>query len=299
MKNLTMAFLLAVATQAFSQNLDKIRLTDGREIAADIQKLEGRQLVVSRTLDFGRSVERYPIDTIAMVTFAGAREADSALAQPTSPARTAKLSRLWETMSPFLTIPGSPAGRVGLAYARALAESSLPADRQKAVSILSLIETGDWLADRRSDAFSEKLLVLLAQGQGDEAKKAAEAALQADGEPNPRLRAGASYSLALILRKELADLEKENPRWELDPAIRPVRNRLYHRIIELLLIPYLENGLAQASASRSLWELADFHQSTGNPAEALSVARDISEIYPSSPEAVRAKSLLQTTDNQP
>lgn len=298
MKTITL-FLIASAALAAGQNLDKIRLADGRELPADIQKVEGRQLIVTRTLDFGRSVERIPVDSIAMATFGISREADAALARPSGPDRTAALSKLWESQSQFLSIPGSPAGRVGLAYAKALSESSLPADREKSLAILSLVESGDWLADRRSDAFSEKLLVLLSAGRGEDAKQAAGTALAAAGEPNHRLRAGASHSLALILRKELTELEKENPRWELDPLVRPDRNRLYHRIIELLLIPYLENGIAQAPASRSLWELVDFHRSTGNTAEALSVARDIVEIYPSTPEAVRAKSLTQPTENQP
>ncbi len=288
-----------ILSLAGAQAESRIRLLDGREVTGDIRQLDGDQLVVRRSLDFGQAVERYPLKSIAVVEFAQSREIETVAMLPAGEARTNRLLALWESLKGFVKVPGSPTGRVGLITAAALAASE---DRQKsgqALDILSLVEAGDHSPERRAEAFGARLLLLLKLNQTDEVREAAEAALALNPGADARIRAGASLALASLLREQLKALEKENPRWEIDPAVRPERNRLYHRTIELLLQPYLETGSLTNPVAKSLWQLVEFHLETGSNEEAHSVARDIAEIYPSTPESISAKNLMKQNENKP
>mgnify|MGYP005843064431 CR=1 FL=1 len=292
-----LGMILPAAARPASPNI--VTFADGRKLAVEVHRVEGEKLVCSRALEFGRAVERYPLDSIVSVTFP--EQVPLAAAASLAPAadRIEKLRPLWNSLRPFVRVPGTPAGHAGLLLARALYEEGPPAALAEAMEILQTLERDDPSPETRAGALSLRLIVMGAQGRGPEAREEAARIFEQTGRPEPRVRAAAGYALANLLREDLAELERENPRWELDPLVRPDRNRLHHRIIELFLQPYLENGSQAGPAARSLWALVEFHRVNDREKEAASVARDIVEIYPETPEAPQAEAFLQTLKTKP
>lgn len=286
-------FMLMIATaQAATPNT--ITFTDGKTLAAEVLQVEGNYLVCSRELEFGKAAVRLPLNSIASVTFPEAESLASLDSLPSGTDRLKKLQSLWNSLKQFVRVPGTPVGQAGILLARALYDDGSPAALSEAMELLQTLEKATPATEIRVEALSLRLLVMGALGQVEAARNEAKNAYERAGRSEPRVRAAAGYALAQLLCKDLEELERENPRWELDPLVRPDRNRLHHRIVELFLQPYLENGSDPAPAARGLWALAQFHKTNQRIEEAASVAQDIIDIYPNTPEEPLAKEFLQT-----
>ncbi len=270
---------------------DVIQLASGKEVQARVSGLDGEALTLIRKTQYGVVTERLPLDQVRAVKFADEERLAADLPKLTDRAR---LEQLWNARKPFLPIPESMAGAVGLRFARVLLDSTKPADAQLAEGVLDDVEEKDWSKPRRADASGLRFEALLKSG--DEATALARAEEALARKDQPRMRSDASYFLANRAINEFLELLAENPRWSQDPFVRPERDRLYYTAIDLLLIPYLEDGSSPETASRSVWRLSEFYAEAGETEAARSSAQDVVTIFSSTPEAKLAEKYLTTSE---
>jgi hypothetical protein len=152
------------------------------------------------------------------------------------------------------------------------------------------LEKADWNESRRDAAGRGRLLALIAVGRAAEAvDQAKQLAVNAE---DPATLIEAKYVLAQGSFQDLRKLLEDNPRWEQDDNVRPERNRLYHETIDLFLFPFLFHGAEQGPATRGLAGAMDFFIFMKEPAHAAEIARDLTVLYPGTPESKTAAQFL-------
>ncbi len=270
---------------------DLVRLKTGKEFRGQVTGIKEGKLILAIKAEYGNITRSVPIETITTVSF---DETDALLKKLPSIQNVANLEELWTAREPFLTLPDSAAGAVGLRLARVLLKSGAPG-ATRADDVLQRVEADDWNKSRRIEATGMRFEATVKAG--DESTALANAKEALTKKDKPRIRTDASYFLAGQAIESYRKLVEENPRWEQDPFIRPEIDRLYYEAIDLLLIPYLDYGYPTDPAARSLQRLAEFFDSTGQTEAAAAVAQDIVTIYPETSYAKTAAKRL--TDSAP
>ncbi len=207
-----------------------------------------------------------------------------------------KLAAAWEERSDLLGVEDSEVGKIGLAYAEALLARGAAEDAVQAMELFTRIESEDWSPVRQALARSGKLRAMIAAGRADEA--VAEAEQLAEQTEDPSVIIEAKFVLASAARNALTNLIKENPRWQEDDWVKPERDRLYNRALDLLLYPYLFHGTRAAEAARGLWGAVEVYMEAGEDVLAAETAADLVALYKGTPEASRAASLLERTQGK-
>lgn len=288
----TVCVALTVSSTIRGQDApDVILLEDGQEVRAAATSVSDGRLSIKVKSQYGSVVRQIPLDQISTVKFG---DSETLLESLPTTMDVGALRTLWSARKPLLSVPGSPAGAVGLRLARVLLDAT-PPDPATADTVLTAVEADDWDSDRRSRAGSLRFEVILRSGDAESARTQAREALADEG--SPRLRLAASRYLAQDSIASYRQLVEENPRWEIDPFTRPERDRLYFLTRELLLLPYLERGFSPAEAAGGLWELVQFLAEVGETDDAQQVAGDIIAVFPDTPEAELAHTFLTKTEN--
>ncbi len=196
----------------------------------------------------------------------------------------------WATASPWLGIPKSHAAQVGNALGKALLASGASADAAKALEVFQQVENGAWSPEDKMTAKEGRLRAMVATGRAREA--VGEAEQIASATENPAVLIEAKFILAEAAGASLKKLLEDNPRWEEDLNVIPERNRLYHEAVDLFLYPSLFEGSQADAAARGLWGAVGIYQLTGESANALECARDITILYPGTKYAAPAMEFI-------
>lgn len=266
----------SVVLAATMQAEDTVLLRSGETKTGKVTGVEGGALQFQEVSKYGKVAGVIALADVDRVEFDETPKLKRFI--DTAANRSAQdMLKVWEQQRPFVPVRGSLAADVGLATVKRIRDSKEEADYAAAERILEVIKKESWDPEKASAAYDLGLQILAASGKAEKAKQEAEEGLKSEDKSR---RIASSYALAMILIPEYKALIEENPRWEIDPIVRPERNRIYNRIFDLLLIPYLEYGLPAEPAARSLWELVQFYQFNGDTPNAVSVAKDIVTIYP-------------------
>jgi hypothetical protein len=97
------------------------------------------------------------------------------------------------------------------------------------------------------------------------------------------------------MQKEFAALklvETENPRWMEDDEMKPIRERHYHRALDLALYPSLFHPRRAAEAAEGLWQAAQIYLHTQETARVVAVLEDLLALYADSVHTSKARDLL-------
>jgi len=229
-----------------------------------------------------------PLARIEQIQFADEITAETRERLRASPE---ELARLWGLWAPFVDVPRSPAPEIGLLYAETLLESDTPEARGRALGTFSQIEERSWDEQARAGGKQGRLLALIELGKAEEA--VIEARKLATESEDPKILIQAKLILAAGALQDLRQLLEENPRWHLDPRVRPERERLYHEAVDLFLFPYLFHGSESASSARGLWGAIEVYQLIERPELVRETAQDLGTLYPDTPQAADAALLLQ------
>lgn len=201
------------------------------------------------------------------------------------------LLALWKDRQALIGLEGSDAADIGLALARALRSSPYENQQLEALELYRYLETKTQLAHHISEARQGRLRTLIVLDRADEAVEEARDLLKTTEDPAVLIES--KFVLAEAARREFKSLVEEHPRWEEDIHIRPERNRLYHRIVDLYLFPFLFHGSEREATARSLTRLLSFLESTADIPKARHIATDLLTLYPAQAETEQARAFLK------
>jgi hypothetical protein len=236
---------------------------------------------VQKTLQSGFADRVLPKAEIARIDFARTSTERRLIQQP-SPAAIPALKLLWEHRRPAIKMGNTSSASIALALAKANRMRDVDEGFAEAETLLNTLAEID-LGENLSTAISRerhtlKLARALHTGPPEETDRIAWAATEAD--PGADAMILATSWLANRHFEDLQKLEKENPRWELDDEIRPLRARLYHLALDFALYPSLFHGTRHEEAAAGLAKTWQVHDFTKAPELALQTLEDLAALYP-------------------
>ena len=297
-------FLLLFAGAAVAQSpsaLDTIFLLRGEKVVAHAISLDPAGIRVQKPLPPPPGAPATAAAVFATVTIPRAEvdriefaqdEARDRKLKEAQPAQIAEVEAIWLKAKPWLAMPRSPAGQIGLAFADLLLRTRDPASAEKALAIAREVEARTWDQDNTLQAKQIRLRAMVATGNAAEAVKEA-VALEKISE-DPEILIEAKYILADASDKALRKLVEENPRWEEDIFVIPERNRLYNEALDQYLYPYLFFGSQVEPSARGLWGAIEVYRFAGDQKQALEASRDLITIYPDTSYARLAGAFVAT-----
>jgi hypothetical protein len=301
---------LVVLCFAFAENApsqlphvgqDTIFLRQGDRLVGKLMGTDGQSIRLRRLLPplAGASADAAPI--FASVTVLRSHvdrvefssdEAQERMLKNATAANASEIEALWREARPWLAIPKSCAGRIGLAYGDLLLRNGDLASARKAFDLFRTIETGTWSPPEAMRARQGRLRATVAAGTVHEAVVEAKEIERISDDPAVLIEA--KFILAQAAEKELRKLVDDNPRWEEDAFILPERNRLYEKVLELYLYPALFFGSEIDVAARGLWGAVEVCRFAGDLKQALEASRDLVAIYPGTSYARQAQDFIDT-----
>lgn len=291
-------FLATAGAQAPTA-LDTIFLQRGEKVTGRVVALEPAGLRVQKPLPAPPGAPATAAPIFATVTIARAEieriefapdETRDRKLKEATPEQIPEIEAIWFKARPWLALPRSPAGRIGLAYADLLLRTRNATDAQKALAISKEVEAQTWDQDNTLLAKQTRLRAMVATGNAAEAIREA-VALEKISE-DPEILIEAKYILADAADKSLRKLVEENPRWEEDVFVIPERNRLYNEALDQYLYPYLFFGSQVEPSARGLWGAIELYRFVGNRKQAEEASQDLVTIYPNTSYAKLAAAFL-------
>lgn len=303
MRRLATALLLLGALTAFAAGPpDVVFRSDGSSVAGEVKTADAKflRIEVQVAANQPKALMSVPIAAVERIDF-GETQALEAYLNKTDRGTPAEVERFWNARRALLAVPESMAGEFGLRLADLLIASPEKAGATRALGIFQEIEAKDWDDARQSRAREGRLRALVRLGRAGEAVK--EASEMSESAENPEVLIEARFVLAEARAQQLRDLEKENPRWQIDDRVRPERNRLYNEALDLYLYPFLFQGAQVEPSARGLWRASELYAASGDRENATATARDVAVLYPATsyagPAAVFLKSKSATKSDEP
>lgn len=234
-----------------------------------------------------------PRADVAQIEFAPDPQRETLL-RSASVAQIPEVEAQWAKLSPWLSVPRSPAARVGLLLGDLYLRSENPEKIATSLELFKNLEANAWSDEDKMAARQNRLRSMVATGNAKDAVREAEelAAVTED----PAVLIEAKFILAEAASTALRKLLKDNPRWEEDILVIPERHRLYHESIDLYLYPSLFVGSETEAAARGLWGAAEVYNLVAEPQNALECARDIAVLYPTTKYAALAAEYMKSLD---
>ena len=269
---------------------DTLRLKSGETVAGTVQGFDGDKVTVALRLDSGNATAPYPLALIDSVTLEPTPAEEALLNGTASIPDPSAWRAFWERRAPFLRLPGSDSGRVGLGWAQLLLES----DPAQAGTVAAAIAAGDWNQARREQAKALGAAALLAQGKETDAATAAQALLA--NVTDPTARVDARFILGKIAAAQWNAFAAAHPQWRTAPAQTAAQNALADRALDALAAaPVFLPGDA-ARAGRGLLAAAQAAAAMDRSREAATLLDDLLESFPTAPQITEAKALRQRLD---
>ena len=239
---------------------DTIFLRQGEAVAGKIEGFDGRTIRLQRFLPPLPGVPpdaapvfasvAVPISHVERVEFSFDELRNRKLGTATA-ANISEVEALWREAFPWLSIPKSPAGEIGLSYGDLLLSAGNFASARKALEIFKIIETGSWSQRATTRARQGRLRAMIATGDAQQAVAEAEEIVRTVDDPAILIEA--KLILAQAAHKALDKFVADNPRWKEDVFAIPERNQLYDEALELYLYTALFFGSETNAAARGLW----------------------------------------------
>tara|TARA_R110002096_G_scaffold292391_1_gene486900 strand:+ start:6718 stop:7587 length:870 start_codon:yes stop_codon:yes gene_type:complete len=277
-----LSLCLALSDDGVAEDL--IMLKNGNALEGELLSLSDEYATLRIRGEVGSSTGRIAYRNIDYIEFSAIPGEDTA-------SDVDSLEKIWEQKQKLLSQPRSNAGEIGLSFAEKLLETSNKFTQERALGIFALIEEKDWNTENHPRAKQGRLRSMIALGSINEAMS--EARRMAEGaEENPRVLIEANYVLATAEFDQLKSVEEENPRWEVDDEVRPVRNRHFNAALDQFLFPYLFYGSEEEASARGLIAAAEVYQYAKDTANARLCAEDVVKLYPNTKHRKRADELL-------
>jgi hypothetical protein len=280
---------------------DTIFLRQGDRLVGKLTGIDELSIRLQRLLPplAGASIDAAPIFASVAVLRAhvdrvefSSDEAQERLLKNATDANLPEIETFWRKARPWLAIPKSSAGEIGLVYGDLLLRNGDRAAVQKALELFRTVEMETWSRADKMRATQGRLRAMVAAGSVQEAISEAKEIERISREPSVLIEA--KFILAKGMEGALRRLIDQNPRWEEDAFVRPERHRLYNEALELYLYPALFFGSETEVAARGLWGAVELSRFAGDLRQALQASRDLVEIYSSTSYAREAQHFIDT-----
>ncbi|MDD5261121.1 MAG: hypothetical protein PHD76_04660 [Methylacidiphilales bacterium] len=289
------AALLVLGLLAQAVAADEIWLKSGLKVEGRILGTDGKAVTLEPALNAGQARIPYPLALIEKIKF----ENDNTVARLLVSADVKDLPELekrWVLRRLFLSLPESNAGTLGLACARLqLAKETKKAARE-ALELCSVIEKGDWLASRRTEAAGLRLSALARLGRAEQAVEEASRMEGISGEDEASLallRARARLAQAESACSKLQDLEKKWPKWQLMTDKRVEHEQLLNAALDGFMFPVVFHADLKKLCAEGLWRAAELSCRAGDKDGATTCVSEILNYYPEPEFKGRAERLAR------
>jgi hypothetical protein len=285
---LTAAILTAWLTAPPTAPGDTLHLRNGHSVTCE---LLGSTTSSLRIRYLGKEIRTVPLKDIDHVAFSQLPGEPEATQLAITTSNPTPLTSFWIRHQPWLAIPQSRAGQLGLVYASLLASHPSPDRLHRALAIYLQIESSDWNPETKAHASAGRLRILLHQGKIRELRSAA-ASLTETSSRFPRAIIEIHHILAEAAAAELLALTSTHPRWQLDDALSSQHQQLLAAATDGFLFAHLFHGSHEDLAARGLWSASRLAATHGMLPAATAWASDVTRFYPSSPEKTAAAAFL-------
>lgn len=289
----SLATALVLSIAAFLPILvraDTLRLKSGETVAGTLQGFDGDKVVVALQLDSGNATVPYPLALIETATLDRTPAEAALLNGPPQIADRAAWQTFWNRRAPFLRLPGSDSGAIGLAWAQLLLESD-PVQTGTVAAAVAAVPSGDWNGARREQARALGAAALLAQGKESDAATAAQALLA--NVTDPTARVDARFVLGQIAVAQWNAFAATHPQWQTLPAQAAAQNTVAERALDALASSPVFLPDDDARAGRGLLAAANAAAAMDRNREAAALLDDLLEAFPTAPQTTEAKALRQ------
>ena len=286
---LTLIFLLDFCGTAFSQ--DEIHLKNGESAEVKVEAVT--ENIVTFIIDSPRGPSKRTIqrDTVDYILW-GFAEGEEAVFSNLESAPREVVEKWWNESFPHLHRPRSRTARYGMAFADRLLETERESDWKRGLGIFDRIIEQAWSQEDKNLAKQGRLRSLIRLGEWDQAKSEAEVLTQKT--EDPKLLIEVRYLMAAADFDRLKKLEEENPKWEEDDEVYPLRNDLFHDAVDQFLWPFLFYGTREEAAVRGLLAAAEVYDFAGETERASASLNDAIHLYPATEGASKARDRLAT-----
>lgn len=267
---------------------DTLHLRNGHSVPCELLSTSTTAVRIRYLQKDIRSVPLKDINRISFSPLPGETEATSLAIATSNPT---PLTSFWIRRQPWLAIPDSPAGKLGLTYASLLASHSSPDRLNRALAICLQIESSDWNPETKAHARAARLRILLQKGELKELRSTASSLAETSAR-FPRAIIEIHHILAEAATTELASLVSSHPRWHLDDSLAAQHRQLLAAATDGFLFAHLFHGSEEDLAARGLWNASLLAATHGNPTAATAWATDVTRFYPASPQKSAAAAFL-------
>lgn len=256
---------------------DVIHLKNGETITTEIDALTDNIVTFSQRSEVGSASRTLPADQVDYVEF-GYEPGEEEIFQRLDSLDKPTLEKWWNAYFSHLHRPRSRTAAYGVALARKLILQESESDKRRGLDLFDRIAERAWSDGDVAAAKQGRLEALIALGELEKARE--EAAALSTTTEDPEMLIEVKYLLARADFEKLRALEKEHPRWMEDDEVKPVRNTLYHDVVDQFLWPHLFHATREEAAARGLAATAEVYEFAGEDELAEKSRVDLSKLYP-------------------
>lgn len=290
-KLLCALLIVSALLQLTLQAQDKIILKSGEEEIGKIVSLEKKQIHFEKKIGTGYASLTYDLSLIEKITFTlDGNQAD--LLKSRDPKNIPGVTAIWEQRLPFLSLPESDSWEWGLHLARLKLALNEPTQADEIEKLINFIAEKSWHPLTKEKSSPLLLELALLRGETEKALSMAQE-LSEIAPDNMNLIADAKWVLALSQLKQVQELEKEFPRWQIMAEKVRERRELLDSALENILFPVVFMPSHKDFVPRALDKAIEIYMILGDHASAINAAQEITQYYPHSAYIDAAKSFLQ------
>jgi hypothetical protein len=252
---------------------DTLNLTDGNTMEGAILGRDAESIQIEVTRGGGKAQLEMPLDRIESIKFS--RGLDEAV--------PGELKKLWLEREAFLEINGSDAGKIGLAYVKALLAEGDEQVARATLPIIGKIRDSSWNESDRTAAGQIRLTAMAAAGDVEQAlaeARSLETMGAAETMDIAATRVRSRFVQAKAAWEAKLKLEQDWPKWHLMPEKRAQRRQLINEALDLFLFPVAHHAELTSLCAEGLMEAARIYRQIGKGSEARARAEEIIHYFP-------------------
>ncbi len=291
-------WLIVLLVQSSMAN--EITLTSGKVIPADQISIQGDKLIIRSTIGGGSAEVPYPLNLVKTIRFSLTAE-QAKLLESGGVSQLPALRELWKKRLPYLTMPESDSGWIGLRLAKLLIASKDQVNAEEALEVVEMVRENDWKTSRQQEALGVRISALAASGRIEQAMQEADALESlgaSDDQELAETRVRSRFIQASVAWAQFEKLEQEWPKWHLMPEKRQERLEYLNRALDQYLFPVIAHPELEGVCAEGLVQAATIYLHLGKTEQAQKCLDEVINYFPDPAYVSRAKEMKTTLNTK-